>query len=225
MAKPRVLISSDIGGSDPDDIQSMVHAFLYADKVNLVGLVSTPTKHGGRTTHIHQAIDAYEKDYLKLKTWSSEYPTPQYLDSITKQGNVNVAPSQGWSSPTAGSQQIISAAKAASPSDPLWVLTWGSMTDLAQALHDDPSIKSNIKVYSIGSWNTQQDPAARNYVYNSHKDLWWIENNSTFRGMYVNDSGAASNSWKMGDAQGHGALGTHFYNAMPWGLKLSLIHI
>src|SRR3546814_8319005 len=75
MAKPRVLISSDIGGSDPDDIQSMVHAFLYADKVNLVGLVSTPSKHGGRTTHIHQAIDAYEKDYLKLKTLSSEYPT------------------------------------------------------------------------------------------------------------------------------------------------------
>src|SRR5690606_12158105 len=220
MAKPRVLISSDIGGADPDDIQSMVHAFLYADKINLVGLVSTPSKHGGRTSHINQVIDAYAKDYAKLKTWSNDYPSPEYLKSITKQGSINVAPSQGWSSPTEGSKQIIAAAKAASPSDPVWVLVWGSMTDLAQALHDDPSIKSNIKVYSIGSWNTQQDPAARNYVYNNHKDLWWIENNSTFRGMYVDDNGNGNNSWKMGDAQGHGALGDHFYKAMPWGLKM-----
>src|SRR3546814_16401762 len=70
---------------------------------------------------------------------------------------------------------------AASASDPLWVLTWGSMTDLAQALHDDPSIKGKIKVYSIGAWNTQQDPAARDYVYNNHKDLWWIENDKIGR--------------------------------------------
>src|SRR3546814_6298284 len=56
---------------------------------------------------------------------------------------------------------------AASASDPLWVLTWGSMTDLAQALHDDPSIKGKIKVYSIGAWNTQQDPAARSEEHTS----------------------------------------------------------
>ncbi|WP_298724646.1 nucleoside hydrolase-like domain-containing protein [uncultured Ferrovibrio sp.] len=218
MAKPRVLISTDIGGADPDDIQSMVHALLYSDKVNLVGLVSTPSKHGGRASDINKVIDAYAQDYSKLKTWSSEYPTPDYLKSIVKQGSISVAPSQGWSTPTEGSKAIIAAAKASS--EPLWVLAWGSMTDVAQALHDDPSIASKIKLYSIGSWNTQQDPAARDYVYNNFKDLWWIENNSTFRGMYVNDSGAATNNWKMGDAQGHGALGDYFYKAMPWGLKM-----
>jgi len=220
MAKPRVLISSDIGGADPDDIQSMVHAFLYADKMNLVGLVSTPSKHGGRASHINQVIDSYAKDYATLKTWSNDYPTPEYLKSITRQGSISVAPSKGWNTPTEGSKQIIKAAHAASASDPLWVLTWGSMTDLAQALHDDPSIKSKIKVYSIGSWNTQQDPAARDYIYNSHKDLWWIENNSSFRGMYVDDNGNGKNSWNMNDAKGHGALGEHFHKAMPWGLKM-----
>ncbi|WP_316975577.1 nucleoside hydrolase-like domain-containing protein [Shumkonia mesophila] len=218
MAKPRVLISTDIGGSDPDDIQSMVHALLYSDKVNLVGLVSSPTKHGGRASDIHKVIDAYAQDYSKLKTWSSDHPTPDYLKSIVTQGSIPVAPSQGWSSATAGSKAIIKAAHASS--EPLWVLTWGAMTDVAQALHDDPSIQSKIKVYSIGAWNTQQDPAARDYVYNNFKNLWWIENDSTFRGMYVNDSGSATNTWKMGDAQGHGALGETFYKAMPWGLKM-----
>src|SRR3546814_5387576 len=87
MSKPRILISTDIGGSDPDDIQSMVHALLYADEYRLVVLVSNPTKHGGRTSDIHKVIDAYAKDYATLKTWSSDYPKPDYLHSITKPGS------------------------------------------------------------------------------------------------------------------------------------------
>ena len=31
----RILVSSDIGGTDPDDFQSMVHLFLYADMFNV----------------------------------------------------------------------------------------------------------------------------------------------------------------------------------------------
>jgi len=221
MAKPRVIISTDIGGSDPDDDQSMVHALLYADKLDIKALISTPTKYAGRAADIHQVIDKYSQDYSKLKTWSGEYPTPEYLKSVVYQGNVNVAPSAGWSTPTAGSNAIVNQAKAAQAAgETLWVLTWGAMTDLAQALHDAPSIKSAIKVYSIGAWNDQQDPAARNYIYNSHKDLWWIENDSTFRGMYVNSSGQESNSWNMADARGHGALGDYFYSVRPWGLKM-----
>jgi hypothetical protein len=29
--RPRVIVSTDIGGTDPDDFQSMVHFLLYAD--------------------------------------------------------------------------------------------------------------------------------------------------------------------------------------------------
>src|SRR3990170_5075936 len=95
MAKPRVVISTDIGGSDPDDFQSMVHALLYADKFQIEALISTPTKHGGRTSHIHEVIDKYALDYNNLKTWSSEYSTPTYLKSVVYQGNLSVAPSAG----------------------------------------------------------------------------------------------------------------------------------
>ena len=30
--RPRVVVSTDIGGTDPDDFQSMVHLLLYADE-------------------------------------------------------------------------------------------------------------------------------------------------------------------------------------------------
>jgi len=33
--RPRVLLSTDVGGTDPDDIQSLVHLFLYADSLEL----------------------------------------------------------------------------------------------------------------------------------------------------------------------------------------------
>jgi hypothetical protein len=218
MAKPRILISTDLGGADADDIQSMVHALLYADQFKLEGIVSSPTKHDGRTSDIHKVIDAYAKDYAKLKTWSSDYPSPEYLHSIVKQGNVNVAPEKGWSSPTAGSKAIIQAAHESS--QPLWVLTWGGMTDLAQALHDDPSIAGKIKVYSSNGWNGTQDPHSREYIYNNFKNVWWVESKSTHRGIWVGDSGTEDNNWRMGDADGHGALGEYFQNARPWGLKM-----
>jgi hypothetical protein len=38
----RVLVSTDIGGTDPDDFQSMVRLLLYADVLDIEGLVSSP---------------------------------------------------------------------------------------------------------------------------------------------------------------------------------------
>jgi len=31
--KPRVIVSTDIGGSDPDDFQSLIHYLVYADMI------------------------------------------------------------------------------------------------------------------------------------------------------------------------------------------------
>jgi hypothetical protein len=62
----RVLIASDIGGTDPDDFQSMVHLFLYADVFDLEGIVSSP--YGpGRKEHILKVTEHYEKDFPNLK--------------------------------------------------------------------------------------------------------------------------------------------------------------
>ena len=39
VVKPRVLISTDIGGTDPDDNQSMTHLLMYSDKFDLEGIL------------------------------------------------------------------------------------------------------------------------------------------------------------------------------------------
>ena len=71
----RVIISTDIGGSDEDDIQSMVHYFLYSDLLDTEGIISSPTGKG-RKKEILEVIDKYEKDYPKLKNHSDKYPRP-----------------------------------------------------------------------------------------------------------------------------------------------------
>jgi hypothetical protein len=212
----RVVVSTDIGGSDPDDFQSMIHYFVYADLFDTEGLISSPP-HAGRKAHLLEAIDAYEQDFPRLRRHSARYPTPDELRRVTKQGAIDPAPPAGFSSPTEGSRWIVERAKAPDPR-PLYVLVWGSITDVAQALHDAPGIKSKLRVYYISSWNTRQDQAARDYVYHQHRDLWWIESDTTFRGMYIggNQAGDLDNrEFIQRHVRRRGALGALFFAKKP----------
>jgi len=210
--RPRVIVSTDIGGSDPDDFQSMVHYLVYADVLETEGLISSPP-HGGRAKDILECIAAYEKDYAHLETWSPNYPSPESLRKVTKQGAVDP---QSGERPAAkispGAEWIVERAKV-DDVRPLYVLVWGSITDVAQAVHKAPEIKGTLRIYSIGSWNTRQDPKARDYLFNHHRDLWWIENDSTFRGMYmggVQDRDLGNRSFTKKHVEGHGHLGSLF---------------
>ncbi|HKI68921.1 MAG TPA: nucleoside hydrolase-like domain-containing protein, partial [Verrucomicrobiae bacterium] len=102
----RVIVSSDIGGSDPDDYQSMVHVLLYADTLDIEGLISTHPG-GGKKAEILKVIGFYAHDYPNLKTYSDKYPTPDALRAITKQGAASHIGVAGYSKPTEGSEWII----------------------------------------------------------------------------------------------------------------------
>ena len=41
--KARVIVTTDLGGADPDDIQSMIHLLLCSDMVDMEGIVSSQT--------------------------------------------------------------------------------------------------------------------------------------------------------------------------------------
>lgn len=208
--KHRVLVSTDIGGSDPDDFQSLIHLLLYADTLDIVGLVSSPPNRG-RKGDILKTIDIYEKDYPQL---GKNYPTPEYLRSITAQGATEAQLEANPSSESNEGVQLIINEALKEDLRPLYVLVWGSLTDVALALHQAPEIKRKMRVYSIGSWNTVQDSLARNYIYNKHSDLWWIENNTTFRGMYMGgfqDGNYGNESFVSTKVKPFGAMGEFFY--------------
>jgi hypothetical protein len=210
-----VIVSTDIGGDDPDDHQSLIHFLLYADRFEVLGIISSPPGKG-RLSDIEEVIAAYKQDFPKLKASGLDYPYPVKLRNVSIQGETQIQANETPDRLSLGAEfmakQILDFGK------PVYVLVWGSITDLAQAVHFYPVIKPLIRVYSIGSWNTQQDQKSRDYLWNNHPDFWWIENNTTFRGMYM--GGIQEHSWGNISfvetyVKDFGAMGKLFFEKKP----------
>ena len=229
-SKPRILISTDIGGTDPDDNQSMIHLLMYADLFQIEGLISSPYGKG-RKENILEMIDLYEEDLKQLEAHSSGFPTPNSLRDVCKQGTISGAPYKGFTTSTKGSDWIISCAKKES-NQPLWVLVWGGLEDLAQALHDAPNIKEKIKVYWIGGPNKKWSINAYNYIAAYHPNLWMIEANATYRGWFM-DSGSpeylSGESYYDNYIQKRGSMGKAFKSYYDGNIKMgdtpSLVYV
>jgi len=214
--RPRVIVSTDAGGTDYDDFQSLVHLLVHADSFDIEGLISSPMGGTGRKEFILKTIDLYERDYPNLRSYSDRYPTAQQLRSITKQGAIDPGPLGGVGRPTEGSNRIIQRAKHPDPR-PLWLLMWGGVEDLAQALHDAPEIKSKLRVYFIGGPNKKWSATAYDYIAREHPDLWIIEANTTYYGWFNggNQEGDLGNAAFVDEhVRGHGALGDFFANGI-----------
>lgn len=181
--KPRILVSTDIGGTDPDDNQSMIHLLMYSDLFDIEGLVSSPSYGDGSKEEILRTIDLYEKDLPKLQKHKKGFATPEYLRSITKQGRYGRVPFKGYDKSTEGSDWMINCALK-SVDEPLWILVWGGLDDLAQALHDKPEIQKNIKVFWIGGPNKKWSADSYAYIAENFPNLWFIESNSSYYGFF-----------------------------------------
>lgn len=208
---PRIIICSDIGGTDPDDFQSMIHLLMYSDNFQIEGLVSSPYGKGRKSDFLRM-IDLYATDLPKLKKHDVRFPSPKSLREVCKQGSIAGAPYKGYSRATEGSSWIIQCARRNSD-QPLWVLVWGGLDDLAEALHDAPDIQKNIRVYWIGGPNKKWSINAYAYIVRNFPDLWIIEDNASYRG-WIMDQGAPTD-FKAGAYYGHfiqgrGAMGKDF---------------
>lgn len=199
MKLPRVIVSTDIGGTDPDDNQSMAHLLMFSDKVDIEGLISSPSYGNGSVNEIHRMIDLYAQDLPLLQQHVNGLKEPAYLHSITKQGRHGRMPLKGYATATEGSNWIVKCARR-DDSRPLWVLVWGGLDDVAQALHDAPDIAERIRVVYIGGPNKKWGANSYNYIAKNFPKLWMIENNSSYEGF-------------IGDKKKHDPLNADYYDS------------
>lgn len=220
--KPRILISTDIGGTDPDDNQSMIHFLMYSNLFNTEGLISSPSYGKGSKEEILRMIGLYERDLPKLQQHAKGFPSAHALRAISKQGRKGAAPFKGYTTATEGSNWIIKCARKKS-SQPLWILVWGGLDDLAQALHDAPDIRNKIKVYWIGGPNKKWSANSYAYIVKNFPDLWFIEVNSSYYGFFSNngmpDSVKASSYYEQ-YINGAGSMGKDFKNYYGGDIKM-----
>jgi hypothetical protein len=200
--RPRVLIDTDLGGegrgetgslSDPDDIQSLVRAIHYSDAIDIEGIVSTYGPGIADPDLIREWIERTDVGHLRAQGYTDLMTEAELLAAVKTGTRDLEGPADGRS--TEGSRHITARAHAGTDRDPLWILAWGSLGTVAQALHDDPSIVPKIRLYSIGDYNSRVNHAARDFVgelLDDRRDLWWIENGvlpvnsrSTFDGVWI----------------------------------------
>ena len=228
--KVRILVSTDIGGTDPDDFQSMIHLLMYSDLVQVEGLVASPYGKG-RKKNLLDMVTLYEQDHKQLKKHVADFPDPQSLRALCKQGAIQGAPYKGYDKPTEGSQWLIDCAQKEGKS-PLWVLVWGGLEDLAQALHDAPEIGNKIRVYWIGGPNKKWSVNAYAYLAENHPDLWMIEANATYRGWFMDEDSPESltnKAYYSHFIQAKGELGKefkkHYGGILKMGDTPSLVYV
>ena len=201
----RVYVSTDLGG-DPDDIQSLYRLIHYSDVLKVEGIGScTGPGSTPRADVIREWIQRVDGDHLRSQGYSELMTESALLSGVTQGATVPGRPSGERS--TDASRQIIERARSGTD-DLLWVLVWGSITDVAQALFEAPDIADRIRIHFIGSSNTENDPESGDWVYSfmtdTHPVLWWIENGllpkrsrDTFRGVYqgVYQGGEQGGEW------------------------------
>lgn len=191
----RVFVSTDLGG-DPDDIQALFNLLHHSDILRIEGIgnccgpKSTP-----RVEVVKEWVQRVDLDFLRSKGHTELMTEKEVIDNTVQGQAIPGAPSADRSTPS--SRLLIERANEIDAEGRiLWVLVWGSLTDVAQALYDEPSIANKIRINCISSSNTEADPESRDYVFNGMNDkwpnLWWIEDgilpkfsHETFRGVYL----------------------------------------
>ena len=67
LGKQRLIVTTDLGGADPDDKQSLIHLLVCADRMDIEGIISSNAwvDDPDRTSDITEVIDCYA-DACKL---------------------------------------------------------------------------------------------------------------------------------------------------------------
>lgn len=209
--KPRLLVTTDIGG-DPDDQQSMRRLLLYANEFDLRGLVASAAGTAGelgdatpRPDLIHAIINDYATVQPRLALHASGYPSATALRGLVKAGSAMRGVSNlGAGRSTEGSNHIIAAVDASTAL--LHVAIWGGAHELAQALYDVRASRSasalatflsRLRVYAIADQDKGTSPQGTGeWIRLNFPTLRYVEAGppsmngftSLFRGMYQNDS-------------------------------------
>lgn len=208
--KQRLIVTTDLGGTDPDDTQSMIHLLVCSNAIDIEGLVSTQVwmDDPNKTAKIMEVINWYQEILPRLKKQAASYPDTDYLRSITKQGQPKSNMSgvgEGKDSP--GSELIISVVNKKGDNRPVWIAGWGGMNTLAQALWKVKNTRSKnavsefvrkIRIYDV----LGQDDAGA-WIAKNFPDIVYIRNKEIY-GWAPNDD------WTKNNVQNRMPLGSHY---------------
>ena len=211
--KPRTIVTTD---GEVDDMDSFIRFLLYTNNLEVEGLVYSSSQwhykgdgkgttfvsememtkriYGERTdlrwpgtTWMQELIDKYEVVYPNLIQHDSDYPTPEYLKSIIRVGNIDF---EGEMKKVTEGSEFIKNILLDDDNAPVYVQIWGGTNTLARALK---SIEEEYKgtsewkdIYKKVSEKTviyavlDQDATYKKYVEPNWPEVRVIYNSAQF---------------------------------------------
>ena len=204
------------GRYDPDDIQSLAHAITFSDKLDIEGIISTATRRRNNNVNealanqqsalrINNMINAYQQDLPRLDNIGGDFPSPTQLRNTVVGGtqfryNIDTqARPVNDESVTYQNDAVAHIIKRArcgwfveDDQRPLYVLSWGSSVDFAQAVASAPDIKRVVRFVSYSfvndggfdgrfddptcSLRTSSAYECQSWSYlRTQLDLWWVD--------------------------------------------------
>ncbi|MEY4763127.1 MAG: hypothetical protein RLZZ200_2983, partial [Pseudomonadota bacterium] len=233
--KPRLFVSTDIG-NEPDDQMSLVRLLLYANVIDIEGLVastSTWKRNVVSPEMIQSVVESYGEVRDNLLLHEPGWPTSAQLLGLISAGRAAYG-LDGLRSgdPSVGARRLIEAALRDDPR-PLWVALWGGASTLAEALQTArrtlpaprlAALVAKLRVYSIsdqddaGPWIRREFPQL-SYIVKPSPDDGTEYASATWTGIsgdlyYRNGEGAdgstVTQEWLQTNIRSKGPLGAHY---------------
>lgn len=206
---PRAIITQD---GEVDDMNSLVHMLLYADEIDIQGIILTSSEWhwaGDPTPEktfdqgmalylgpdslkepvrwpgdewMYEFIDDYAEVYPNLMKHDANYPTPEYLKSVTKVGNIGYV---GDTEEDTEGSNLIKEALLDEDERPLYLTAWGGTNTIARALmtieeeykdtEEWDAVREKIVNKAIISAFAQQDQTYMEYIAESWPEIKFID--------------------------------------------------
>lgn len=210
--KQRLIVTTDIGGTDPDDEESMVHLMVSANEIDIEGIICGLAWLDGNLgiKVLNSIIDSYGEVLPNLQLHAKGYPSYERLKSVVKTGQTKSrmeGVGEGKDSP--GSELIIAVADDRNDPRPIWLNAWGGTNTIAQALwkvkntRTRDEVEKFIKKIRIYDVLGQDDAGA--WMAKTFPELIYIRNKAIY-------GWAPPDEWSKENIQSKGPLGAKYPN-------------
>ena len=185
--KTRIIVTTDC---ERDDLSSVVQFLMFSSEYEVEGMIMTssrwhnalPNANGYRWMGpevLLEWVDAYSEGYENLIKHNPDYPTPEYIRSVTKVGNI--VGQATYESDTEGSNLIKSILLDRTDNRPVMISQWGGPNTVCRALKsieeefsDTPEwleIKAYVSNKTILQMVLDQDGSYWSYIMRNWPDL------------------------------------------------------
>ena len=190
--KYRLIVMADMGNEE-DEMQQMMHLLLYANEIDIEGLVAVsgkflhdkhPKSDYKRQIHpelFFELIEGYAEVLPNLKKHASGWSTVEHLESVVKSGTATYGiAAVGDGKSTEGSQHILEVLLKDDPR-PVYIVGNAGTNTLAQALWDYRSNHTPEEVEALVSKiifyeNGSQDNSGA-WIVSQFPSIHWIRSN------------------------------------------------